>query len=87
MLYRMSGALKAVMSMYLLQYIRYPSADIEYCSAVCELLSYADDWVLLVEQLYADCEAHAVSGLKGNITHIPMFPGNSDKTVYKEAII
>ena len=40
---------------YLLKYIKYPSADIEYCTAVKKLLGKANDWVLEVELLYAAC--------------------------------
>ena len=36
---------------YLLKYIKYPAADIEYCNAVKELLSESDDRVLAIEQL------------------------------------
>ena len=44
----------------------------------------ADDWVLTaVELLYAECEAHAVSGVKGDIMHISVFADNLDKTVYE----
>ena len=62
---------------YFLKYIKYPSADIEYCTAVKKLFGEA------VELLYTACDAHGVSGVRGDITYIIVFTDNSDKTVYE----
>ena len=43
----------------------------------------ADDWVLTVELLHTESEAHAVSGEKWDVTHISVLADNSDKTVYE----
>ena len=58
---------------YVLKYIKYPTAEREYCNAVKEMLNEADDWVITVERLYSSSEAHAVSDAKRDITILVCF--------------
>ena len=42
------------------------------------MLGEADDWVLTVELLHTESEAHAVSDSRGDICNIEIFSDNSD---------
>ena len=46
--------------------------DQSYCSGVKGLLEHADDWVINMEQLYAQSEVHAISNIKGDTKHVGM---------------
>ena len=67
----------------LLRYVKYPSADPQVCNTVREVLNEADEWVLEVETLYAQREAHAVSDAKGDISNLKIFSDNTHKTIFE----
>ena len=67
----------------LLRYIKYPSADPQVCNTVREVLNEADKWVLEVETLYAQREAHAVYDAKGDISNLKIFSDNTHKTIFE----
>ena len=47
------------------------------------MLDQANDWILQVEIIYSNTEAHSVSNLKGDISNVGIFTDNAEKTVYE----
>ena len=67
----------------LLKYVAYPGADNTFCTGVNDLLEKADNWILDMEQLYVQSEAHVSTTGKGNLDHLGIFTNNASKTVYE----
>jgi len=52
-------------------------------SSVKDLLDQANNWILQVEIIYSNSEAHAISNSKGDTSNIGTFTDNAEKTVYE----
>ena len=67
----------------LMKYVSFNNFDHSLVSSVKDLLDQANNWILQVEIVYSNSEAHAIGNSKGDTSNIGTFTDNADKTVYE----
>ena len=56
-----------------MKYVTIDNLDKSLASSVKSILDQANDWILQVEIIYSNSEAHAVSNSKGDISNVGIF--------------
>ena len=64
----------------LMKYVTFDNFDSNFVTSVKNLLDQANDWILQVEIIYSNTEAHAVSNSKADISIVGIFTDNAKKT-------
>ena len=66
-----------------MKYVTFDNFDNTFVSSVNLLLDQANNWILQVEIIYSNTEAHMVSNSKEDISNVGIFTDNAEKTVYE----
>ena len=67
-----------------MKYVTFDNFDSNFVTSVKNLLDQANDWILQVEIIYSNTEAHAVSNSKADISIVGIFTDNAEKTRWNQ---